>query len=93
MIIDCGAKGLEVAACAAAGATVSGVSRAGLSIDLRQFLATPKFVKPFNPSLDFELIAWLADIGQIDRQHVSAVDVLDILQAAFGLILLSDVVS
>ena len=46
-----------------------------------------------NPGLDLELVARLTDIGQIDRQHVSTVDVLDILPAAFGLILLSDVVS
>ena len=42
--------------------------------------------------LDLELVARLADIGQIDRQHVSTVDVLDILPAALGLMLLSDAV-
>ena len=92
MMVDCGAKRLEVAARTAAVAAMFDVSRTGLSIDRRQFLAAPKFVKAFNPRLDLELVAWLADIGQIDRQHVSAVDVLDILPAAFGLILSSDVV-
>jgi hypothetical protein len=39
------------------------------------------------------LVARLADVGHIDRQHVSTIDVLDILPAPFGLIFLCDVVS
>ena len=92
MMVDCSAKRLEVAACTAAVAAMFDVSRTGLGTDLRQFLAAPEFVKAFNPRLDLELVARLADIGQID-QHVSTVDVLDVLPAAFRLILLSDVIS
>jgi hypothetical protein len=92
-MVDCGAKRLEVAACTAAVAAMFYIGRTGPSIDRRQFLAAPKFVEPFNSGFDLELVARLADIDQIDRQHVSIVYVLDVLPAAFGLILLSDVVS
>lgn len=68
------------------------VGRTGLGTDLRQFLAAPEFVKAFNPGLDLELVARLTDIGHIDRQHVSTIDVLDILPAPFELIFFCDVV-
>ncbi|HWX05838.1 MAG TPA: hypothetical protein VN065_08410 [Bradyrhizobium sp.] len=92
MMVDCSAKRLEVAARTATVAAKFDVGRTGLGIDLRQFLAAPKFVQAFNPGLDLELVARLTDIAQIDRQDVSAVDILDVLPAAFGLILPSDVV-
>jgi hypothetical protein len=37
---------------------------------------------PFNPGVDLELIGRFADIGQIDRRNVSAVDIFDFLMAA-----------
>jgi hypothetical protein len=92
MMVNSGAKRLKIAPRATAVAAMFDVGRAGLGIDLRQFLAAPKFVEPFNPSHDLELVARLADIGQIDREHVSAVDVVDVLPATFGLIFSSDVV-
>src|SRR5258706_3805581 len=92
VMVDRCAKCLEVAACTTTTAAMFAVGRTGQCIDLQQFLAAPKFVEPFNPSLDLELVARLADIGQIDRQNVGAIDVLDVLPAAFGLILSSDVV-
>ena len=70
---------------------MSDVRSTGLSIDLRQFLATPKFIEAIYPSLDLKLLARLPDIGQIDGQRVGAVDVLDIPSAALWLVLLRDV--
>ncbi|WP_407159276.1 hypothetical protein [Bradyrhizobium sp. STM 3557] len=92
MMVDGGAKCLQVAACTAAVAATPDICGAGLGIDRGQFLAAPEFVEAFNPGANLELIVRLADIGQIDRQYVSAVDVLDILPAAFGLILFGDVI-
>jgi hypothetical protein len=90
MMVDCGAKRLEVAACTTAVVAMFDVGRTSLSLDRRQFFAAPEFVEPFDPGFDLELVARLSDIGQIDRQHIGTFDVLDILPAAFGLILLSD---
>jgi hypothetical protein len=92
MMIDCSAKRLEVAACTSAVATLFDVGRTGLRIDPGQFLATPKLVEPLNSGLDLELVAGLADIGQINREDVSTIDFLYVLPAPFGLILTSDVV-
>lgn len=92
MMVDSGTKRFKVTPCTAGVATMLDVSRADLSIDGRQFFAAPKLVETFNPGLDLELVAWLADIGQIDRQYVGAVDVLNVPPGAFGLILSSDVV-
>ncbi|WP_308444472.1 hypothetical protein [Bradyrhizobium sp. RD5-C2] len=92
MMVDRSTKSLEVTACAALTAAIFDVSRAGLRVDRRQLLATPKIVEPVDPRFNFKLIAWLADIAQIDRQHVGAVDVVDVSSAALRLILLRDVV-
>ncbi|KJC36742.1 hypothetical protein UB31_35785 [Bradyrhizobium sp. LTSP849] len=92
MMIDCSAKRLEVAACTSAVATLFDVGRAGLRIYPGQFFATPKVVEPLNSGLDLELIAGLADVGQINREDISTIDVLNVLAAPFGLILTSDVV-
>ncbi len=67
MMVDCGPKRFEVAARATAIAAMFDVGRASLGIDLRQFLAAPKLIEPFNSGLDLELVAWLADIAQINR--------------------------
>jgi hypothetical protein len=45
-----------------------------------------------SPGLDLELVTWLADIGQIDRQDISAINVFDVLPAALGLVFACDVV-
>ena len=91
VMVDCGAKRLEVAARAAAVTAMFGVGRAGLGIDFRQLLVAPKLIQPFNSGLDLELLGGLANVGQVDREHVGAVDVLDVLPAALRLILSSDV--
>jgi hypothetical protein len=48
----------------------------GVGIDMRQHLAAPIFVETFDPGPDLVLLARLADVRQIDRQHVGAVDLL-----------------
>jgi hypothetical protein len=92
MMVDGSAKCLQVAACTTAVAAMSDIYGAGLGIDRGQFPTTPEFIEAFNPSSDLELVARFADIGQIDRQYVSTVDVLDILPTAFGLVLFGDVI-
>ncbi|WP_316166878.1 MULTISPECIES: hypothetical protein [unclassified Bradyrhizobium] len=92
MMIDRSAESLEITTRATLVATMFDVSRAGFCVDRRQLLATPKIVEPFDPRFNFELISWFADIGQIDRQHVGAIDVVDIPSTALRLILLRDVV-
>ncbi|WP_315717198.1 MULTISPECIES: hypothetical protein [unclassified Bradyrhizobium] len=92
MMVDRSAKCLQVAACATAVATMPDIRGARLGIDGRQLFVAPEFIEAFNPSPDLKLVAGFADIGQIDRQYVSTVDVLDILPAALGLVLFGDVV-
>ncbi|WP_456721151.1 MULTISPECIES: hypothetical protein [unclassified Bradyrhizobium] len=92
MMVDRSAESLEITARAALFAAMSDVSRTGLRVDRRQLLATPKIVEPVDPRFNFKLITGLADVGQIDRQHVGTIDVVDISSAALRLILLRDVV-
>ncbi|ANW00075.1 hypothetical protein LMTR13_07650 [Bradyrhizobium icense] len=68
------------------------IPSAGLSIDLRELLTAPILVETLDPGSDFELISRFADIGQIDRQHVSAVDVLYVPSGSFGLVLACNVI-
>ncbi|WP_456855434.1 hypothetical protein [Bradyrhizobium sp. USDA 4501] len=92
MMVDRSTKGLEVTPRAALAAAMFDVSRAGLRVDRRQLLAAPKIVEPVDPRFNFKLITGLTDIGQIDRQHVGTVDVVDIPPTALRLIFLRDVV-
>jgi hypothetical protein len=92
MVVDGSTKCLEVAACTTALTTMPDICGAGLGIDRGQFLGAPEFIKAFNPGSDLELLARFADIGQIDRQYVSTVDLLDILPTALGLVLFGDVI-
>ncbi|WP_316204506.1 hypothetical protein [Bradyrhizobium sp. SZCCHNS3051] len=92
MMVDGSTKCLQVPARTTAVATMPDICGAGLGIDRGQSLAAPEFIEAVNPSSDLELVARFADIGQIDRQYVSTVDILDILPAAFGLILFGDVI-
>jgi predicted ATPase with chaperone activity len=86
VVIDRGAKGFEVTASTTCAAAMSDVSCAGLGAHLRQCLATPKFIEALDPRLYFELVARLANICQVDRKHVGAVDVLDVPPAAMWLV-------
>ncbi|WP_347341265.1 hypothetical protein [Bradyrhizobium pachyrhizi] len=92
MMVDRGAESLEVPTRAALAATMFDVTGTGLRVNCRQLLGTPEIVEPLNPRFNFKLITWLADIGQIDRQHIGAIDVVDISSTAFRLIFLRDVV-
>src|SRR3569832_1092656 len=92
MMVDGSAKCLQVAACTAAVAPMPDICGASLGIARGQFLAAPEFIETFNPRPDLKLVARFADIGQIDRQHVSTINVLDILPPAFGLVLFGDVI-
>ncbi|WP_310880296.1 hypothetical protein [Bradyrhizobium brasilense] len=68
------------------------VGCASLRIDRRQGLAAPKIIEPVDPRFNFKLITWFPDVGQIDRQHVGAINVVDVAPIALGLVLLRDVV-
>ncbi|WP_347337389.1 hypothetical protein [Bradyrhizobium tropiciagri] len=92
MMVDRGAERLEVTTRAAPAAAMFDVACTGLRVDCRQLLAAPEIVEPLDPCLNFKLITWLADIGQIDRQHVGAIDGVDISSTALRLIFLRDVV-
>ncbi|WP_349629162.1 hypothetical protein [Bradyrhizobium sp. USDA 3458] len=92
MMVDRSTKGLEVTPRAALAAAMFDVTGTGLRVDCRQPLATPEIVEPVDPRFDFKLITGLADIGQIDRQHVGAIDVVNISSTALRLIFLRDVV-
>ncbi|WP_349630032.1 hypothetical protein [Bradyrhizobium tropiciagri] len=92
MMVDCGAESLEVTARTAPAAAVFNVTGTGFRVDCRQLLATPEIVEPVDPRFNFKLITGLADIGQIDRQHVGAIDVVNISSTALRLIFLCDVV-
>ncbi|WP_310885583.1 hypothetical protein [Bradyrhizobium brasilense] len=67
------------------------VTGTGLCVDCRQLLATPEIVEPVDPRFNFKLITWLADIGQIDRQHIGAIDIVDVAPIALRLVFSRDV--
>ncbi|WP_456814835.1 hypothetical protein [Bradyrhizobium sp. USDA 4529] len=92
MMVDRSAESLEVATRAAPAAAMFDVTGTGLRVDCRQLLATPKIVEPVDPRLNFKLVARLADVGQIDRQHVRAIDIVDVPPLAIGLILLRNII-
>ncbi|WP_456779316.1 hypothetical protein [Bradyrhizobium sp. USDA 3315] len=92
MMVDRCAESLEVATRAASVAAVLGVSRTGPRVDCRQLLATPKIVEAGDPRFNFKLITGLADIRQIDRQHIGAIDIIDVPPPAIGLILLRNII-
>ncbi|WP_456782411.1 hypothetical protein [Bradyrhizobium sp. USDA 4516] len=92
MMVDRSTKGLEVTPRAALAAAMFDVSRAGLRVDRRQLLAAPKIVEPVDPRFNFKLVAWLANVRQINRQHVRTIDIVDIPSRALGLILLRNIV-
>ncbi|WP_347341682.1 hypothetical protein [Bradyrhizobium uaiense] len=92
MMVDRSAESLEVTTRATPAAAMFDVTGTGLRVDCRQLLAAPEIVEPVDPRFDFKLITGLADIGQIDRQHVGAIDVVNISSTALRLIFLRDVV-
>jgi len=57
-----------------------------------EHLAAPEFVETADPGLNLELIARFTYISQIDRENISAVDVLDVSTSPLGLVLSGDVV-
>ena len=69
-----------------------GVRQAGVGIDLRQHLAAPEFVEAADPGSDLELITGFPDIRKIDREDVSAVDILNVPAAACRLVFPGDIV-
>ncbi|WP_309143759.1 MULTISPECIES: hypothetical protein [unclassified Bradyrhizobium] len=91
MMVDRSAESLEVTARAAPAAAMFDVTGTGLRVDCRQLLATPKIVEPVDPRFNLKLITGLADVGQIDRQHVGAIDVVDIPSTALRLVFSRDV--
>ncbi|OMI05512.1 hypothetical protein BSN85_24785 [Bradyrhizobium brasilense] len=68
------------------------VTGTGLCVDCRQLLATPEIVEPVDPRFNFKLITWMPDIRQIDRQHIGAIDIIDVPPLAIGLILLRNII-
>ncbi|WP_456849333.1 hypothetical protein [Bradyrhizobium sp. USDA 4504] len=92
MMVDRSTKSLKVTTRAAPAAAMFDVTGTGLRVDCRQPLATPEIVEPVDPRFDLKLITGFADIGQIDRQHVGTVDVVDIPPTALRLVFLRDVV-
>ena len=92
VVVDRSPQCLKVATSATSIATMLGVACTSLGINLCQLFATPILVEPLNSGLDLELVAGLANVGQIDREYISTIDVLNVLAAPLGLILMSDVV-
>ncbi|WP_456815335.1 hypothetical protein [Bradyrhizobium sp. USDA 4508] len=92
MMVDRSAESLEVTARAAPAAAMFDVTGTGLRVDCRQLLATPKIVEAVDPRFNFKLITGLADIRQIDRQHIGAIDIIDVPPPAIGLILLRNII-
>src|SRR3954454_6928225 len=74
MVVDGRSQCLEIAPRATVVAAMLSVCQAGLGIDLRQHPAAPEFVQTTDPGDDLELIPGFADIGEIDREDISAVD-------------------
>ncbi|WP_456840096.1 hypothetical protein [Bradyrhizobium sp. USDA 4486] len=66
VVVNRGAKCLKVAASTAWTATMLGIPRTGLGVNLREHLATPILVETFDPRLNLVLLAWLANVRQID---------------------------
>ncbi|WP_309143561.1 MULTISPECIES: hypothetical protein [unclassified Bradyrhizobium] len=91
MMVDRSTECLEVTTRATAAAAMFDVAGTGLRVDCRQPLATPEIVEPVNPRFNFKLITWLADIGQIDRQHIGAIDIVDVAPIALRLVFSRDV--
>jgi hypothetical protein len=66
VMVDRRAKRFEIPARAPRATAMFRIAGAGLSIDLRQRLSSPVVIEAVDPGLNLELIAGLADIGQID---------------------------
>ncbi|WP_312001530.1 hypothetical protein [Bradyrhizobium altum] len=92
MMVDRCAESFKVATRTTLVAAVLGVSRTGVRVDCRHLLAAPKIIEPVDPRFNFKLITWPPSVGQVDRQHVGAIDVVDVAPMTLGLILLRDVV-
>ncbi|WP_060910889.1 hypothetical protein ACFLEY_34780 [Bradyrhizobium sp. YCK136] len=63
MVVDRGAQCLKITASTTRIATMLGVARTSLGINLRQLLATPILVEPFDPRLNLVLFTGLANVG------------------------------
>ncbi|WP_333938044.1 hypothetical protein [Bradyrhizobium sp. CCBAU 53380] len=63
VVIDRSPQCLKVAASTTRTATMLGVARTSLGVNLRQLLATPILVETFDPRLNLMLLAGLANVG------------------------------
>ena len=79
VVVDCRSKGLEVAPRPTSVAAMGDVLATRARADVCQDLAAPKVVEPTDPTIQvIELVPRFAGIGQVNRQHVGTVDLLDV---------------
>src|ERR1700675_952040 len=84
VMVDRGPKRFQVAPRAAFVAAMPDVLAAFVRVDGGQHLAAPEIVEAADTRVQVvEFVAGLARIGEVDRQHVGAVDLLDVAPAAF----------
>jgi hypothetical protein len=63
-----------------------------VSIHFAQHLPAPKFIEAANPGSYLKLIARFTDVRDVDRQDISAIDVVNVAMSALGAIFSGDVV-
>jgi hypothetical protein len=84
-MVDRGAESFQVAAGPSTVAAVLHVFATLVGIYGSQHFAAPEFVGPANAGVEVvNLVACVPRIGKIDRQHVGAVDLLDVAPATFA---------
>ena len=87
-------SGVEVAPRTAFVAAMPDVLAALLRIDRGQHFAAPKIVEAADTGVQvIEFVAGRASIGKVDRQHVGAVDLLNVTPTTRSLVLPGDVVT
>ena len=60
--------------------------------DVREHLSAPELIEAAYARIKvIKLVTGFADVGVIDRQHVGAINVLDVTPATFGPIFFRDV--
>ncbi|WP_246663767.1 hypothetical protein [Tardiphaga sp. vice278] len=91
MMVDRRAKGFKVSPRAPFVATMLGIRAAGSRVHVGQLLPCPEHAQPLDASTDvIKLVAIIPDVTEIDHQGVCTVDLLNVAEAAGGLILFCD---
>jgi hypothetical protein len=79
VMVDRGADSFQVAAGPSTVAAVLHVFATLVGIYGSQHFAAPEFVEPANAGVEVvKLVACVPRIGKVDRQHIGAVDLLDV---------------